>query len=182
LRGIGWASWDGAIKAWRIPYRSLEQLRQRWAVIEAAALRDTSEARRERRAALGAQQHPAVIERWRHRFPVPADQLPPEGKVVMTSSYGAVIFTEITGELVDDAVLKGAYPQVAADDGLIWGHWRTPSLAELVEAWPSRVGIKLEARRRGWWDPDLEELRAERRAARSRERAQATRSAQKKNH
>ena len=39
LRAVPWAWWDGELKAWRIPFRSWEELRKRWPEIEAAARR-----------------------------------------------------------------------------------------------------------------------------------------------
>jgi hypothetical protein len=37
LRAVPWAWWDGALEAWRVPFRSWEELRRRWPPIEAAA-------------------------------------------------------------------------------------------------------------------------------------------------
>jgi hypothetical protein len=180
MRSIAWARWDEEIKAWRVPYRSLEELRRRWPLIVAAALRNTPEARRQKRR---DRDRPdirlAAVERRRRRFPVPADQLPPFGKVSMTLRFGAVIFAEVTGELVDEGIRERSYSEVAADHRLIWAHWRKPTLAELVAAWPSRSAASRPERERGWWRPDLKELRSERRAAKSAERARATRTAGK---
>lgn len=37
LRAVPWARWDPATKAWRVPFRSYEELRKRWATIENAS-------------------------------------------------------------------------------------------------------------------------------------------------
>jgi hypothetical protein len=37
LRLVPWAWWDGDLEAWRVPFRSWEDLRRRWPTIEAAA-------------------------------------------------------------------------------------------------------------------------------------------------
>jgi hypothetical protein len=102
--------------------------------------------------------------------------LPPLDRVVMTA-IGAVIFAEITGEIVEKDVRDRFYPDVAVDgEPLVWGGWRKPSLDELVKAWPSRRPASGTEVRRGWWQPTIDELRKERRKARSVERARANRS------
>ncbi len=89
---------------------------------------------------------------------------------------GAVIFADIAGELVEDAILKRYYPDVsAAGVTLVWAAWRKPVHTELVEAWPARWPPDPQDLARGWWQPTLEELRVERRKARSTERAMETR-------
>jgi hypothetical protein len=40
LRAVPWARWDGDLEAWRIPFRSREDLPKRWSAIEAAAQRN----------------------------------------------------------------------------------------------------------------------------------------------
>ena len=49
LRSVPWAWWDGDLKVWRVPFRSWDELRQRWPVIEAAAQRSEPEERQKRR-------------------------------------------------------------------------------------------------------------------------------------
>jgi hypothetical protein len=179
LREVPWAWWDSDLKAWRVPYRSADALRRRWPAIEAAARSAQPEERRRRqqmRTVTGNEAAESMRERRRRRYPVPADVLPPLGRVGMTHGYGAIIFTDIAGELVEDEVREKHYPQVAASD-LVWGDWRKPSLAELVETWPARQPPGEAELRHGWWQPTLEELRGERRKARSAERAWATRAA-----
>jgi hypothetical protein len=51
LREVPWAAWDGDARAWRVPFRSWEELRRRWPAIEAAALRNEPEERKKRRDA-----------------------------------------------------------------------------------------------------------------------------------
>lgn len=81
----------------------------------------------------------------------------------VSTSYGVVVWTEITGELVDPQQVTEFYPGVT--DEHVWGLWRVPTLAELVSTWPPKI-----ARADGseWWFPKIEELRPSRRAARIR--------------
>jgi hypothetical protein len=180
MRAVPWAWWDGDLKAWRVPFRSWEELRKRWPVIEAAAQRNEPEERQKRRQARKGspeQQEAAARarERRQRRYPVPDEALPPLERVVMTHQ-GAVIFTRVTGELVEDAIARRYYPDVsAAGVTLVWATWRKPIHAELVKAWPARGPAGTQDLARGWWQPTLEELRVERRKARSAERARETR-------
>jgi hypothetical protein len=48
LRAVPWAWWNSDDKAWHVPYRSLEELRKHWPVIEAAARRNIPDERRKR--------------------------------------------------------------------------------------------------------------------------------------
>jgi hypothetical protein len=181
MRAVPWAWWDGDLKAWRVPFRSWEELRKRWPAIEAAAQRNEPTERQKRQQARkgsSKQQEAAAWarERRQRRYPVPDEALPPLGRVVMTHQ-GAVIFTHVTGELVDDAIARHYYPDVSAAAGvtLVWAAWRRPLHAELVKAWPARGPADMRALARGWWQPTLAELRVERRKARSAERGQETR-------
>ena len=116
-------------------------------------------------------------ERRRRRYPVPDEALPPLDQVVMTH-LGAILFTDITGELVEDALAKRFYPDVsAAGATLVWATWRKPTHDELVKAWPARWAADIRDLARGWWQPTIEELRIERRKAASTERALETRRA-----
>jgi len=36
LQAVPWAWWDGDAKAWRVPFRSVKELKERWPAIEAA--------------------------------------------------------------------------------------------------------------------------------------------------
>lgn len=181
LREIPWARWEPAGKCWHVPYRSVDALKRHWPAIEAAARRAEPEERRKRREALKGSaaeaEHAAqASEKRRRRYPVPPEPLPPPDRVVMTRGHGAVIFTDITGELVEADIRARFYPDVApAEPALIWGEWRKPTLAELVETWPAKQPLSDDERARGWWRATLDELREERRKARSTERAQVTR-------
>jgi len=181
LRAIPWTWWDSDTKSWRVPFRSLEELRRRWPAIESAARRNEPEERQKRRdARKGSSKHDEMaaraVERRRRRYPVPVEALPPLDRTVMTPQHGAVIFTDITGELVEESVLASFYPDVATADGsLVWGSWRKPTHDELVKAWPSRSPASEVELKRGWWQPTLLELRDERHRARAIERARATR-------
>jgi hypothetical protein len=180
LREVPWAWWDSDDKTWRVPYRSLEELRKHWPAIEAAAQRNEPEQRRKRLAAQDADVQNRIAARNRerrgHRYPVPVEPLPPLERVFMTGSYGSAIFTALTGELVEADLRREHYPDVGADDQtLIWADWRKPTLSELVKTWPAKQPPGEGEIARGWWQPTLQELRAERRKARSIERAQETR-------
>jgi hypothetical protein len=181
LRAVPWAYWDGEMKAWRVPFRSLEELRRHWPAIEAAGRRnEPGELRKRREARKAAPKDSAAaaraVERRRGRFPLPADALPRVDRIVMTRPYGAILITEIAGELVEEEVRGCFYPEVSAANGeLIWGSWRKPTHDELVKAWPSRSPTREDEISRGWWQPTIEELRTERRNAKSHERARLTR-------
>jgi hypothetical protein len=48
LRELPWARWDPTLKAWRLPFRSFEELRRRWPAIEGAARLAEPDERRKR--------------------------------------------------------------------------------------------------------------------------------------
>lgn len=180
LRAVPWAWWDGDERVWRVPFRSIDELRKRWPTIEAAAMRNEPGERRRRRDEFRASpdygKSKAVLgEKRRRRYPVPADMLPPLDRPLL-SHEGAVAFMEVTGELVGHDVAREHYPwsSEAAGD-LVWALWRRPSHDELVRAWPARHASDPSDRARGWWQPTIEELREARRKAKSLERAQAAR-------
>ncbi|MCW8086648.1 hypothetical protein [Sabulicella glaciei] len=180
LRAVPWARWDAALKAWRVPFRSFEELSRRWPAIEEAARRAEPEERRKREESRKAspehgERRAAEAERRRSRYPVPEDALPPLDRVVMTHG-GCVVFEEVSGELAEPAIAARFYPGVAAGAAtLLWARWRRPTHAELVETWPARAPPGPDELARGWWQPVIEVLREERRKAASLERAQATR-------
>jgi hypothetical protein len=182
LRSVPWAWWDGELRAWRIPFRSWEDLRRRWPTIEAAAQRNEPVERRKRQQARKGtpEQQEAVAraaEKRRRRYPVPAEPLPPLERVLMTDQ-GAVIFVDVTGEIVDDIHSKTFYPEISsAGVTLVWASWRKPTHDELVRVWPARWSPDPRDRARGWWQPSIEELRVERRKTASSERALETRRA-----
>lgn len=181
LRAVPWASWDDELRAWRVPFRSYEELRRRWPSIEKAAQHAEPEERKRRRAAAKnteayrtAQQRAA--ERRRHRYLLPAQDLPTLGRAVATEQYGIVVFTEISGELVEVSDAAAFYPHaIPANGDFVWGRWRSATLAELVSTWPARLAAGPTERFRGWWRPTLAELRVARRKARSSERSRRSR-------
>ena len=182
LRAVPWARWDPASKAWRVPFRSFEELRRHWPAIEEAARQAEPEARRKRQESRKVspehgERRAEAAERRRHRYPVPEDALPPPGRVLMTHA-GPVVFEAATGELVEPTVATRFYPGVAAGPAaLVWAAWRRPSHAELVQARPARRAPGPAESARGWWQPTIEALREERRRAASLERGRATRQA-----
>ncbi|MER2266931.1 hypothetical protein [Methylobacterium oxalidis] len=180
LRMVPWARWDPAAKAWRVPFRSFEELRRRWPTIEEAAHRAEPGERRKREASRRASSKHAdrlaeAAERRRNRYPVPEAALPPLGRVLMTH-LGCVVFEAATGEIVESSIAARFYPGVVDGTGtLIWATRRRPTHDELVRAWPARAAQGPADLGRGWWQPTIEVLREERRRAASLERARATR-------
>jgi hypothetical protein len=176
LRAVPWAWWDGDLKAWRVPFRSWEELRRRWPAIEAAARRnEPGERQKRQRVREGTPEQQEIVartaERRKRRYPVPDEPLPPLDRVVMTH-LGAVIFTDVTGELVEHPLANRFYPDVSPGGAtLVWATWRRPGHDELVKAWPARRAADTRQLARGWWQPTIEELRVERRKAASNERA-----------
>jgi hypothetical protein len=168
LREDRFARWDGDRRIWYVPFRSFEDLRGHWPAIEAAARRNEPEERRRRAEERKGTEEvfrskARSAERKRRRYPLASDNLPPVDQPVSTS-YGLVEFTEITGELVDPRQVTEFYSGVT--DEHVWGLWRAPTLAELVRTWPSKL-----ARADGteWCFPTIDELRPARRAAQVRE-------------
>ncbi|AZO82164.1 MULTISPECIES: hypothetical protein [unclassified Bosea (in: a-proteobacteria)] len=180
LRAIPWAAWDAGERAWRVPYRSLEALRERWLTIEIAARRAEPGERKRRREELKRSPEFAAIkelatERRRKRLPLPSSALPPIGRPVMTA-IGIVSVTGSDGEIADLATVA-TYPVSNTMGDYVWVFWRSPTLDELVRTWPARRASNEKEQARGWWLPTLAELRVARRKARSIERAAATRAA-----
>ncbi|TCL66305.1 hypothetical protein [Rhizobium sp. BK251] len=177
LRRVPFASWHGDDRVWDVPYASYDELQSRWQIIEEAAKRAEPEERRKRAEERRGTPEEAMsrrrsAERRKHRLPVLSDDLPPLGRPLATPAYGIVVVTEITGELVELTVVKEFYP--AVNDKHVWAGWRSPTLGELVQAWPARKRAGEYERCRGWWSPTLEELRVARRKAKAHERAKVT--------
>jgi hypothetical protein len=49
LREVPWARWDPLLKAWRVPFRSYDELRRRWPAVESAARLAEPDERRRRK-------------------------------------------------------------------------------------------------------------------------------------
>jgi hypothetical protein len=180
MRTISWARWDPQQRVWRVPFRSYEDLRRRWPEIEAAALRNEPEARRQRQSERKARDdgHAAQVqaERRRRRYPVRADDPPPLDWPVATHGYGVVLFEDIVGEVVDTESVAALYPHLGADVDYVWARWRLPTLEEVNATWPAREPEAPEvAGPRGWWRPSRAELQERRRLLRATERARRTR-------
>jgi hypothetical protein len=175
IREIPYARWDADRHLWTVPYRSIEELRERWPAIEAAAERAEPEARRARREAIkGTEEDEAskakTRERRRKRYPVPGDDGPPLERAIGTH-LGVVFFTGTDGELADPATISEFYFPAAEGEEYVWASWRSGSLEELVTTWPARTAPTQRELDRGWWMPTLDELRIARRDAKSRRRA-----------
>ena len=179
IREIPSARWDADRRLWIIPYRSLGELRRRWSAIEAAAERNEPDVRKARREALkGTEEGEAAkrrtSERRLKRYPVPVNDVPPFDRAIGTHA-GVVIFTDMQGELADPDIVTAFYFQSPSDEEYVWAAWRPGSLEELVTTWPARTPHGEREEARGWWLPDLDELRATRQKARSKRRAQQRR-------
>ncbi len=176
IREIPFARWDADRRLWTVPYRSYDELRRRWSAIEAAAARNEPEVRKARREATKGTEEEEISkaklkERRRKRYPVPADDVPPFERAVGTHA-GVVIFIGTDAELADPATVSAFYFPAGQNEEHVWARWRLGSLEELVTTWPARMRSGEEELIRGWWFPDLEELRTARQKARSRRRAQ----------
>lgn len=174
IREIPHARWDADRRLWTVPYRSFEELRQRWPAIEAAAERNEPETRRARREAIeGTEQDEArrarTRERRRKRYPAPSNDAPPLDRAIGTH-VGVVFFIGTDGELADPTTVSAFYFPAVDGEEYVWASWRPGSLDELVATWPSRTPPEQHELNRGWWMPTLEELRDARRNARSRRR------------
>ena len=179
IREIPLARWDADRRLWTVPYRSLEDLRRRWPAIEAAATRNEPDVRKARREALkGTEEEEAAkartSERRRKRYPIPVEDVPPFERAIGTHA-GVVILTETQGELADPEFVTTFYFQPPEDREYVWAAWRPGSLEELVTTWPARTPPGEREVVRGWWLPDLDELRAARQKARSKRRVQQRR-------
>jgi hypothetical protein len=175
IREIPYARWDGDRRLWTVPYRSIDELRQHWPTIEAAADRAEPEARRARREAIKGTVEEEVSkermrERRRKRYPVPADDAPPFERAIGTH-LDIVFFAGTDGELADPVTIGKFYFPAAEGEEYVWASWRSDSLEELVTTWPARTAPAQRELDRGWWMPTLEELRDARRDAKSRRRA-----------
>lgn len=161
MRAIPWARWDPLARVWRVPYRSVAELRRRWPVIETAARRNEPEARLARAMARA----PDPLARRRHadrrkaRYPVPVDDPPPLGVAVGTL-FGVVVFEGSDGE-IPSAGEMAAYPFTAeAPDRFVWAQFRQPGFRELRTLEPASEPVD---RTRGWWPPveaEIDETRS----------------------
>lgn len=179
IREIRDARWDADRRLWTVPYRSYEDLRKRWPVIEAIAARSEPEARKERREAIRGTQEEELAkargrERRRRRYPVPSDEVPPFDRAISTS-IGIVVFAALDGELADAETVESFYFSPTAGSDYLWVSWRAGTLEELVTTWPAGSDPTQKERQRGWWQPTLDELRIARREARSREKSRQRR-------
>lgn len=186
LRSIPWAHWNPDEKIWHVPFRSYEELRSKWPVIEEAARRNEPAERKRRRDE--QRQHgaspvsPIQTERRRRRYPVPGDDLPPVETPVMTLSWGVVVFEDIDHHVVGKGLDRSLYPHATEDPGrYVWAYWRMPTLEETYRARPAREAEAPSLREsRGWWLPDRGELQERARRLRELERAQRARHAAQK--
>ncbi len=154
LRAVPWAAWDADTKLWRVPFRSYAELKRRWPAIEAAAEAAEPGARAARRAtipppdAMTLRRH---ADRRRARYPVPGDDLPPNGTPVGTR-FGILVFGEFGDALT--AAEAEPYDFVLDPARFVWGEWRVPECRELrrikPDPTPDRSG--------SWWVPSDEEI------------------------
>lgn len=186
LRSIPWAHWNPEDRAWHVPFRSYEELRLKWPVIEESARRNEpaeKRRRREEQKRVGrAPASPVQAERRRRRLPVPGDDLPPLETPLMTVPWGVVVFEEIDDHTIEEALDGAVYPRAAENpEHHVWAHWRMPALQELYRTRASREAEDLAVREsRGWWWPSRDELQERARKLREIERAQRARHAGQK--
>jgi hypothetical protein len=110
-------------------------------------------------------------ERRRKRYPVAVDDVPPFDRAIGTH-VGVVIFTDTHGELADPEAVYAFYFQTKSNSEYVGAAWRPASLEEMVTTWLARTPPGEREVARGWWVPDLDELRIARQKARSKRRAQ----------
>lgn len=178
LRQVPFARWDVDLRVWHIPFASYDDLLRHWKRIEEAAKRNEPEERRKRAEARKGtdedkRSRRRASERRRHRIPVPENDLPPLDRPVATRSYGIIVVSEVTGELIEATTVADLYPDLR--DEHVWAVWRSASLEELIHTWPAKKEPGEYENSRGWWQPTIEELREARRKARFRERRAALR-------
>ncbi|TNC15937.1 hypothetical protein FF100_01335 [Methylobacterium terricola] len=172
LRTIPFAAWAPEIRAWRVPWRSYEALKDVWGVIEKAAAASEPAARRARREA--ARNPAAEAERRRRRHPVPRGDPPPLGAAVETAEAGVVVFEALDDAPVAETEALAHYSGITAPGPLVWGWWRIPTFSELAETVPAAAP---DATGRGWWPATRAGLEERLRRLRETARAQATRQA-----
>ncbi|AWN46302.1 hypothetical protein DK419_08235 [Methylobacterium terrae] len=170
LRGIPFAAWAPEIRAWRVPWRSYEALKEVWAVIEEAARLSEPAARRARREA--ARNPAAEAERRRRRHPVPRGDPPPLGAAVEVADAGIVVFEALDDAPIAETEALAHYPGITAPGPLVWGWWRIPTFSEIAEAVPAAAP---DAPGRGWWPATRAGLEERLRRLRETARAQETR-------
>ncbi|WP_064503869.1 hypothetical protein [Methylobacterium platani] len=172
LRTIPFAAWAPEIRAWRVPWRSYEALKEVWDGIEEAARSSEPAARRARREA--ARDPAAEAERRRRRHPVPRADPPPLGAAVEVAQAGVVVFEALDDAPVAETAALAHYPGITADGPLVWGWWRIPTPAEIADTVPAAAP---DAPGRGWWPATRAGLEERLRRLRETARAQATRAA-----
>lgn len=174
LRTVPFARWDGAAKAWRVPFRGYERLRAVWRALEEAARLAEPEERRRRREAQRADPVEAMrlAERRRRRYPVPLGDPPPLDLPVTTDLFGVVVFEAIGEAIPEDEVIPPVFAHAEPrDEVFAYARWRMPDWREIARAKPSDAPA-----RRGWRPPTAADLDERRRAMRSAARARETRS------
>jgi hypothetical protein len=179
LRSVPWARWDPASKAWRVPFRSFEELRRRWPAIEDAARQAEPEERRKREEGRKAPLSTGTGE-----------PRPPSVAEAVSRAGGC---TAATRPRADDPCgmrgVRGGHRRACRARGrrpllprcrrrtrrADLGGLAQASHAELVRLGPHGHAPGPADLARGWWQPTIEVLREERRRAASLERARATR-------
>lgn len=155
MRAIPWARWDPMARVWRVPYRSVAELRRRWPAIETAAQRNAPEAKLARALARVPDPLARALQgdRRRRRYPVPIDAPPPLGQPVGTL-FGLVVFEGSDGECPTAAEVV-CYPFAAGTpDAFVWARLRPPEYRELRSLEPADPGDTS----RGWWPATADQI------------------------
>ncbi|HYF56815.1 MAG TPA: hypothetical protein VEA41_21375 [Salinarimonas sp.] len=173
LRTVPFARWDPEAKAWRVPFRGYERLREVWPRLEEEARDNEPDARRRRREARRADPREAqrAAERRRRRYPVPLGDPPPLDRLVVTEAFGVVVFEGIGDAIPEDEPIPDLFAHAdPRDEVFAWGRWRAPDWRELARAKPGDGGAH-----RGWRLAGAEDLEERRRTLRGSLRARETR-------
>ena len=93
LREVPYSRWDGDLKVWHVPFRSYQELKNRWQEIEEGAQRNEPEERRRRADERKGTEQEAKskarsTERKKRHYPLNSDDLPPTGRVVAIQCRG----------------------------------------------------------------------------------------------
>lgn len=82
---------------------------------------------------------------WQETYRPWGAPLPP------SNTDGQVVFTVVSGELVEPFEFSAVYTHVSAARDYIWASWHSATLAELIETCPDGRAAGSSDLSRGWW-------------------------------